>query len=123
MFKLIIKVCVIWLLSNNAYADTTEAETKNKQSIQICPETFYSLPLLDSAKFCQQFSTTPPASMSYFAADDQQTTKTFYLKNFGPAEKEQILKGRIVLQYEDGNKIVIISTDGQGSQIDILIKS
>ena len=53
----------------------------------------------------------------------QQTTKEFYLQQLGQAENEAMLKGRIVLQYSKGQTVIIISKDGQGSQIDILIKS
>ena len=54
---------------------------------------------------------------------DQQTAKAFYLEQLGQAEDEKMLKGRIVLQYDNGQKVVVISKDGQGSQIDILVKS
>jgi hypothetical protein len=88
-----------------------------------CPTDFYTLPLYPNAKFCQLFAEQLPASMSYFATSDQQTAKAFYLEQLGQAEDEKMLKGRIVLQYSEGQKVVIISKDGQGSQIDILIKS
>ncbi|MFT6738237.1 MAG: hypothetical protein ACJA0G_002384 [Kangiellaceae bacterium] len=88
-----------------------------------CPKDFYTLPLYPSAKFCQLFAEKLPASMSYFAGSDLQTTKAFYLDKLGQAEDEKMLKGRIVLQYSNGQKVVVISKDGQGSQIDILIKS
>jgi hypothetical protein len=88
-----------------------------------CPADFYTLPLYPNAKFCQLFAEELPASMSYFAIGDQQTAKQFYLDNLGQAEDEKMLNGRIVLQYSNGQKVVVISKDGQGSQIDILIKT
>jgi len=88
-----------------------------------CPADFYTLPLYPNAKFCQLFAEELPASMSYFAISDQQTAKAFYLEKLGQAEDEKMLKGRIVLQYSNGQKVVVISKDGQGSQIDILVKS
>lgn len=88
-----------------------------------CPADFYTLPLYPNAKFCQLFAEELPASMSYFAISNQESAKDFYLDQLGQAEDEQMLKGRIVLQYGNGQKVVIISKDGQGSQIDILIKS
>tara|TARA_R110000868_G_scaffold150167_6_gene373156 strand:- start:2660 stop:3178 length:519 start_codon:yes stop_codon:yes gene_type:complete len=88
-----------------------------------CPADFYTLPLYPNAKFCQLFAEELPASMSYFAISDQQTAKQFYLDKLGQAQDEKMLKGRIVLQYSNGQKVVVISKDGQGSQIDILIKS
>jgi len=88
-----------------------------------CPADFFTLPLYPKAKFCQLFAEELPASMSYFTISDQQTAKAFYLEELGQAEDEKMLKGRIVLQYSNGQKVVVISKDGQGSQIDILIKS
>ena len=88
-----------------------------------CPEDFHSLPLFPNARFCQLFDSELPASMSYFAISDQQSAKDFYIDKLGQAEDEQLLKGRIVLQYAQGQHVVVISKDGQGSQIDILIKS
>lgn len=88
-----------------------------------CPADFYTLPVSPNAKFCQLFDETLPASMSYFAFSDQQSAKAFYISQLGQAEDEKMLNGRIVLQYSNGQKVVVISKDGQGSQIDILIKS
>jgi hypothetical protein len=88
-----------------------------------CPADFFTLPLYPNAKFCQLFAPGLPASMSYFASSDQQSAKEFYINELGQAEQEKILNGRIVLQYSNGQKVLVISKDGQGSQIDILIKS
>lgn len=114
----------------NPAPETANLSDKVISSINIpethkptCPEDFYTLPLYPNAKFCQLFSEQLPASMSYFAMSSQQTAKAFYLEKLGQAEDEKMLKGRIVLQYSNGQKVIVISKDGQGSQIDILIKS
>lgn len=104
----------------------TSAQSQNMNGSvhsNICPDDFYALPLISNAKQCQQFSGTLPASLSYFSLSDPHTVKNFYLEKFGPAESENTLKGRIILQYSQTQKTVIISVDGQGSQIDILVKS
>lgn len=123
LLNLMLKVCVLWLSLSftAAMADDHAADTPKYN--QTCPEDFYSLPLYPNAKYCQLFAEELPASLSYFALSDQQTAKTFYLEKLGQAEAESMLKGRIVLQYAKGQKVVIISKDGQGSQVDILVKS
>tara|TARA_R110002153_G_scaffold3042_10_gene14522 strand:+ start:9757 stop:10281 length:525 start_codon:yes stop_codon:yes gene_type:complete len=88
-----------------------------------CPADFYTLPLYPNAKFCQLFAQGLPASMSYFTISDPQSAKEFYINQLGQAEDQKMLKGRIVLQYSNGQKVIVISKDGQGSQIDILVKS
>jgi hypothetical protein len=123
LLKLIFKVSVMLAIVSNGLLQAQELQTETNVSVQNCPADFYTLPLYPNAKFCQLFAEELPASMSYFAISDQQTTKAFYIEKLGQAENEEMLKGRIVLQYSNGQKVVVISKDGQGSQIDILIKS
>jgi hypothetical protein len=123
LLKLIFKVSILLSLSSSGLSQAQEQQPVTNISTQNCPEVFYTLPLYPNAKFCQLFAEELPASMSYFAVSDQQTAKAFYIEKLGQATDEKTLKGRIVLQYFNGQKVVVISKDGQGSQIDILIKS
>ena len=111
------------MLCVSTLVQSEEDVSSSTQHTQSCPENFYSLPLIPNAKYCQQFSTELPASLSYYTKSDLNTAKNFYIDKMGPAESADKLKGRIVLQYNNGSKIVIISPDGDGSQIDILVKS
>jgi len=112
-------------VSESIVAETKIVEEKSitESRSPSCPADFFSLPLYPNAKFCQLFAQEPPASMSYFAISDQQSAKEFYINQLGQAEQEKMLNGRIVLQYSNGQKVLVISKDGKGSQIDILIKS
>jgi hypothetical protein len=123
LLKLIFKVSALLTITCNGLLQAEESQTDTNVISHTCPEEFYSLPLYPNAKFCQVFAEQLPASMSYFAISSQQTAKAFYLEQLGQAEDEKMLKGRIVLQYANGQKVLVISKDGQGSQIDILIKS
>jgi hypothetical protein len=123
LLKIIFKVSIFLTLSSSGLLQAQEQQPKTNISTQSCPEVFYTLPLYPNAKFCQLFAEELPASMSYFTVSDQQTAKAFYIEELGQAEDEKMLKGRIVLQYSNGQKVVVISKDGQGSQVDILIKS
>jgi hypothetical protein len=123
LLKLIFKVAGLLTIMFSGLLQAQERQTEANISVQTCPKDFYTVPLYPNAKFCQLFAEELPASMSYFAVSDQQTAKAFYLEQLGQAEDEKMLKGRIILQYSNGQKVVIISKDGQGSQIDILIKS
>ena len=88
-----------------------------------CPTNFYQLPLFPGAKLCQVFADGVPASMIYHASADQQTTQLFYQQNLGEADNVILLKGRILMEYADSTKIIVISKDGNGSQVDVLVKS
>lgn len=88
-----------------------------------CPSSFFDLPLYPLARLCLVFDQQLPASLTYHAKADQDTTKGFYLEQLGQAQSEQSSKGRIVLQYNSGKHTIVISPDGAGSQVDILVKS
>lgn len=87
-----------------------------------CPEQFYDIPLYPNANLCLVFDEALPASLTYHAKAQQQATMDFYAQQLGQAESEQSLKGRIMLQYQNGKHTIIISPDGAGSQVDILVK-
>ncbi|GAB2687274.1 hypothetical protein GCM10027170_18180 [Aliiglaciecola aliphaticivorans] len=90
---------------------------------QTCPEEFYSLPLFPNPKLCQVFAPELPASLTYHAVTDQQSAMGFYTEKLGQADQVKTLKGRIMMQYDDAKKIIILSKDGAGTQIDVLVKS
>lgn len=86
-----------------------------------CPSHFFKVPLPTESKYCQLFNQGLPASLSYFADIDQTVAKSFYLRALGQPFKDTIANGRNVLQFQRGEHTVIISKDGNGTQIDILV--
>ena len=92
-------------------------------SKETCPPAFFQLPLYPQARLCQVFSGHLPASLIYHADTDQQSAVAFYQQQLGQAESERSFKGRTILQYKSAGQIIVISDDGRGSQIDILIKA
>ncbi|MGS2721390.1 hypothetical protein [Paraglaciecola aestuariivivens] len=121
MFKLILTAALFisWLSPSLAQAN----EPTISQSVELCPESFYNIPLYPEAKFCQLFADTLPASMSYFVGGDQQQARDYFIQQLGQADSVETYHGRIVMQYNQGQQVLIISKDGHGSQIDMLIKS
>ena len=107
-------------VSTSTLAEQAAAESMDTQ---ICPTDFYDLPLFPNAKMCQIFGQSLPATMTYHATTDQQTTQEFYIEALGEADSVSMLKGRIQLEYDGANKIIMISQDGAGTQIDVLVKS
>ncbi|GAC15066.1 hypothetical protein [Aliiglaciecola lipolytica] len=108
------------LHSVNAYAQDNATV---QMTSQTCPTEFYALPLFPKAKMCQIFAPELPASLTYHASTDQQSTQQFYTEKLGQAEQVKALKGRILMEYDGANKIIIISKDGAGTQVDVLVKS
>ena len=107
--------------------DVIAIESASAESLYMpndpCPTAFFQLPLYPHARLCQVFADQLPASLTYHADTDQESAKAFYQQQLGEAESESILKGRIVLQYKSTAQIIVISDDGSGSQIDILVKA
>lgn len=87
-----------------------------------CPTQFHELPLAPSASYCQLFDQELPASLSYFTSLKQGAAKDFYLQTLGAPSQDVIEKGRHLLEYQDRHLTIVISTDGIGSQVDILLK-
>lgn len=88
-----------------------------------CPADFHQTPLYPEARFCQSFDDKLPASLSYHANSDIQQAADFYLQQLGTPDNDETLKGRRVLQFDQGQKVVVLSADGQGTQVDILVKA
>ena len=91
-------------------------------STQPCPSTFGDVPLAPKASYCHIFNQSSPASMSFHAPATPEQTLTFYQQTMG----EQIVTaskqaGRTLLILKQGR--LIISLDGTGSQVDILIEA
>jgi hypothetical protein len=68
------------------------------------------------------FDDSFPATLTYHAKTDLQSAANFYLSELGQTSKDSWVKGRRVLHFVNNNPIVIISSDGAGSQVDILMK-
>lgn len=98
-------------------------EIEMTNDVEQCPTDFYQLPIFPGAKLCQIFADGMPASMTYHASADQQTTQMFYQEKLGEADNIILLKGRILMEYADSKQIIVISKDGNGSQVDVLVKS
>lgn len=86
-----------------------------------CPDTFFNLPLFPEASLCQSFAETLPASLIYHAKADPSATRLFYVEQLGEPESEATNNDRTILQYQNGQRRIVISPDGSGSQIDILV--
>ena len=106
----------------HSFADGEATVMTEHLAMQSCPDDFFQLPLYPQARMCQIFAEELPASLIYHSNADQETTKAYYLESLGQAESEYTLQGRIVLQYKNGDHIIIISKDGDGTQVDILVK-
>ncbi|MFA3792627.1 hypothetical protein AB6T38_16075 [Aliiglaciecola sp. SL4] len=117
-FVAVLSAMTVFSMKIHAQNDVTAQMTS-----QACPQEFYSLPLFPDPKMCQVFAPELPASLTYHASTDQQSALGFYTEKLGQADHVKTLKGRIMMQYDDAKKIIILSKDGAGTQVDVLVKS
>lgn len=86
-----------------------------------CPETFYSLPLPEKASTCHQFNDTLPASLSFHSKHSMEEVKQFYQGTNLVFQSSQKHLGRYVIKGEDDQYRIVISKDGNGAQVDLLV--
>lgn len=88
--------------------------------ISTCPSVFYSINLHNDAKLCQIFDSSKPASLIYHVNETPNNVVDFFLVNH-QLTKHSHIHNRVLLMNADKTHRVIVSPDGEGSQVDILI--
>lgn len=97
-------------------------QAQRTPATQACPEQFHQIPLYPEAKLCQPFADSLPASLIYHAKAKQHQVLNFYQQKQGTPGGIKKQKNRVVLQYNQGKQVIILSDDGNGTQVDILIQ-
>ena len=88
--------------------------------VTSCPDAFHGIKLHDDAKLCQIFDSGSPASMVYHVTESPRKAIDFVLQDGRLAVKSNVHQ-RTLIMSSDRNHRIIVSPDGTGSQIDILI--
>jgi len=100
---------------NNANA----SETNTTIETQSCPANFNDVKIPSDGKFCQVFAANYPASMVLHVPQSPSSVVDFYANEYDIIKE---VKSRTFMQTQDKNTTLIISTDGEGTQVDILVK-
>mgnify|MGYP006075165065 CR=1 FL=1 len=87
-----------------------------------CPANFNKVSIPVNGKLCQIFAADFPASMILFIPQTPEEVVQYYLASGSFIEPKKIKK-RTMLKSTDNNTTLIISKDGGGTQVDILVKS
>lgn len=115
------------LLSGVTLADTLSVEaTTSGPAAAMCPGEFHSIAIPASAKQCQLFDTAVgddviPASMVYFMADSKSDVISFYQQAIPGLTVHSTFNERTLLVAKDNTIRVVVSPDGDGTQVDILV--
>ena len=89
---------------------------------ETCPSSFYKIQLPSGGKLCQVFAAELPASMIFHVPVSPQKVIDFYAQNDAMFSTSKQVKDRFMLQSNDKNTTLIISADGDGAQVDVLVK-
>jgi hypothetical protein len=88
--------------------------------ISTCPSVFYSINLHNDAKLCQIFDSSKPASLIYHVNETPNNVVAFFLVD-RRLTKHSHIHNRVLLMNADKTHRVVVSPDGDGSQVDILV--
>jgi hypothetical protein len=103
--------------------EKSTAKRTTNANIHTCPANFYDVQLPTNGKLCQVFAADLPASMIFFVPQLPEEVIAFYEQDTVTFSTTRQVKDRVLLQSEDKNTTLIISTDGSGTQVDVLVKS
>ena len=108
---------------------TAEADpdfsTNTLATTETCPDRFSDIKVPQNGKLCQVFATnfpaSFPASMVFFVPQTPQSVLAYYQEHQTSLVNVRKVKGRTMMQSDDKSTTVIISADGHGTQVDILV--
>jgi len=111
-----ILVAIIGVLSFKAAAQSS----LGNPNLSTCPKDFHSIEIHHDAKLCQIFDEGLPATLVYHIKMTPAQAETHFVQ-IDNLSKRSTVRGRTLLSDDEDSKRVIISPDGEGSQIDILV--
>ena len=109
------------LLISLLFSNTLHGESRSEQTTSVsgsaCPSNFYSVQLTTDASACHVFADDLPASLTYHS---KQTSDELEQQIDGPVN-QSLSQNRILMRQANDQTIIVISPDGTGSQVDILV--
>ena len=113
-------------VSNSASAPMVKDQLKANVELSVraegCPEKFNQIDIPINGKLCQIFAADFPASMILFVPQSPEEVVEYYLSSSVNFIEPKVIKQRTMMKSADNNATLIISKDGGGTQVDILVK-
>lgn len=112
----------IKLVEASGNIETTSIQVESLKIDNQCPKQFHDVKIPENGKYCQSFAAELPASLVFFVAMQPSETVQFFIDKNQNFDVKKEVKNRIMLSNSDNSKTLIVSPDGVGSQVDILVK-
>ena len=119
----LILVTSLMVMASSLVATDSMATTAPESQPQIssCPTEFFAVKIHGDARQCQPFDTEMPASMVYFIGDTPDAIVAYYLALMPDLSLKGEHNERVLLVNDAQNVRVVVSPDGDGAQVDILV--
>ncbi len=111
------------IAASDLLEDHVDANVTVKKRSAGCPENFNTVSIPVNGKLCQIFAADFPASMILFIPQTPEEVIQYYLASSNNFVEPKTIKKRTMLKSADNNTTLIISEDGAGTQVDILVMS
>ena len=113
------------LLISLLFSNTLHGESRSEQTTSVsrstCPSTFYSVQLTTDASACHVFADDLPASLTYHSKQTSDELEHFFRQQMDGPVNQSLSQNRILIRQANDQTIIVISPDGTGSQVDILV--
>lgn len=113
----------IFLISALSATAFGEEMTVSGPKTMPCPANFHSVSIPDDARQCQLFDTELPATMVYFTPHDKASVIAYYQAAIAGLQERSTFNERTLLSAKGESIRIVVSPDGEGTQVDILVNS
>jgi hypothetical protein len=121
MMPSLLKYATCALLSTFMLPAIATSALSTQPQITTCPATFHQVVIHNEARQCQRFDTQLPASLIYFVAATPDAMLAYYLTTMPELDIKAKIHDRVLLVSTDESVRIVVSADGKGAQIDILV--
>lgn len=102
-----------------------EIEEEEEVVSKVINNGVIDIPILDNAQVFAEFTDKLPAVINYFTRSSEAEVIDFYQQAFGEPYSQDLKRGRLTLQYQEGEEVmrVVISQQNKKRQVDVIIEN
>lgn len=121
----VVKRSTLCLLISGVYSGVLSAQNHalnaDSGAPTTCPAAFHGIDIPTDASACLLFADALPASLTYHSKQTSNELLAFFRQRLDGPISQRLSQNRILMRLQNDHKIIVISPDGAGSQVDILI--